>query len=61
MTIRDVVFPPGRQALYEKNRYSPAVRTCAKCWCKFLVDRIRYFDRPNPAVTNSMSSSPVSS
>ena len=23
---RDVVFPPGRQALYEKNRYSPAVR-----------------------------------
>ena len=26
MTIRDVVFPPGRQALYEKNRYSPAVR-----------------------------------
>jgi enamine deaminase RidA (YjgF/YER057c/UK114 family) len=27
MTARDVVFPPGRQALYEKNRYSPAVRT----------------------------------
>lgn len=27
MTIRDVVFPPGRQALYEKNRYSPAVRS----------------------------------
>ena len=26
MTTRDVVFPPGRQALYEKNRYSPAVR-----------------------------------
>lgn len=26
MTIRDAVFPPGRQALYEKNRYSPAVR-----------------------------------
>jgi enamine deaminase RidA (YjgF/YER057c/UK114 family) len=26
MTIRDVVFPPGRKALYEKNRYSPAVR-----------------------------------
>ncbi len=24
---RDVVFPPGRQALYEKNRYSPAVRS----------------------------------
>lgn len=23
---RDVVFPPGRQALYEKNRYSPAVK-----------------------------------
>lgn len=23
---RDVVFPPGRQALYERNRYSPAVR-----------------------------------
>jgi enamine deaminase RidA (YjgF/YER057c/UK114 family) len=23
---RDVVFPEGRQALYEKNRYSPAVR-----------------------------------
>lgn len=27
MTIRDVVFPAGRQALYEKNRYSPAVRS----------------------------------
>lgn len=26
MAKRDVVFPPGRQALYEKNRYSPAVR-----------------------------------
>jgi len=26
MTRRDVVFPPGRQALYERNRYSPAVR-----------------------------------
>ena len=23
---RDVIFPPGRQALYEKNHYSPAVR-----------------------------------
>ncbi|WP_298813602.1 RidA family protein [uncultured Sphingomonas sp.] len=27
MAKRDVVFPPGRQALYEQNRYSPAVRT----------------------------------
>lgn len=27
MTKRDVVFPAGRQALYEKNRYSPAVRS----------------------------------
>lgn len=26
MTKRDVVFPPGRQALYERNRYSPAIR-----------------------------------
>ncbi|MCE3262714.1 MAG: RidA family protein [Pseudoduganella sp.] len=26
MTKRDVVFPPGRQALYEQNRYAPAVR-----------------------------------
>ena len=26
MTVRDVVFPPGRRALYERNRYSPAVR-----------------------------------
>lgn len=25
MTTRDVVFPAGRQALYERNRYSPAV------------------------------------
>jgi enamine deaminase RidA (YjgF/YER057c/UK114 family) len=24
---RDVVFPPGRQALYERHRYSPAVRS----------------------------------
>lgn len=27
MSVRDVVFPPGRQALYEKNRYSPAIRS----------------------------------
>ncbi|MNQ13009.1 RutC family protein YjgH [compost metagenome] len=27
MTTRDVVFPPGRQALYEQNRYSPAIRS----------------------------------
>ncbi|NIJ69172.1 RidA family protein [Xanthomonas sp. 60] len=26
MAPRDVVFPAGRQALYERNRYSPAVR-----------------------------------
>ncbi|AUT48522.1 RidA family protein [Achromobacter sp. AONIH1] len=26
MTQRDVVFPPGRQALYERNRYSPAIK-----------------------------------
>lgn len=26
MTARDVVFPAGRQALYERNRYSPAIR-----------------------------------
>ena len=26
MNTRDVVFPAGRQALYEKNRYSPAIR-----------------------------------
>ncbi|HBH38082.1 MAG TPA: hypothetical protein DDX06_06805 [Curvibacter sp.] len=27
MTPRDVVFPPDRQALYERNHYSPAVRS----------------------------------
>jgi enamine deaminase RidA (YjgF/YER057c/UK114 family) len=27
MSARDVVFPPGRQTLYERNRYSPAVRS----------------------------------
>jgi enamine deaminase RidA (YjgF/YER057c/UK114 family) len=26
MPKRDVVFPAGRQALYERNRYSPAIR-----------------------------------
>jgi enamine deaminase RidA (YjgF/YER057c/UK114 family) len=26
VTPRDVVFPAGRQALYDKNRYSPAIR-----------------------------------
>ena len=26
MTVRDAVFPAGRQALYEQNRYSAAVR-----------------------------------
>ncbi|MBK58415.1 MAG: hypothetical protein CML01_06370 [Pseudomonas sp.] len=27
MNTRDVVFPAGRQALYEQNRYSPAIRS----------------------------------
>jgi len=27
MTQRDAIFPEGRQALYEKNRYSPAIRS----------------------------------
>lgn len=27
MTQRDVVFPEGRQALYERNRYSPAIKS----------------------------------
>lgn len=27
MTTRDVVFPAGRQALYARNRYSPALRS----------------------------------
>jgi enamine deaminase RidA (YjgF/YER057c/UK114 family) len=27
MAQRDVVFPPGRRALYERNRYSPAIRS----------------------------------
>lgn len=27
MSVRDVVFPAGRQVLYEKNRYSPAIRS----------------------------------
>lgn len=27
MATRDVVFPAGRRALYERNRYSPAIRS----------------------------------
>lgn len=27
MSARDVVFPVGRQELYERNRYSPAIRS----------------------------------
>lgn len=27
MSQRDVVFPAGRRALYERNRYSPAIRS----------------------------------
>lgn len=27
MNTRDVVFPQGRKALYERNRYSPAIRS----------------------------------
>ena len=27
MTVRDVVIPPGRHALYERNRYSPAIKS----------------------------------
>ncbi|MFF7710897.1 Rid family hydrolase [Pseudomonas sp. NPDC007930] len=26
MATRDVIFPAGRRALYERNRYSPAIR-----------------------------------
>lgn len=26
-TVRDAVFPPGSQALYERNRYSAAIRS----------------------------------
>lgn len=27
MAVRNVIFPQGRQALYERNRYSPAIRS----------------------------------
>lgn len=27
MTAREAVFPFGRQALYERNRYSPAIKS----------------------------------
>ncbi|KPC23640.1 Translation initiation inhibitor [Pseudomonas syringae pv. cilantro] len=27
MSQRDIVFPAGRQALYERNHYSPAIRS----------------------------------
>lgn len=27
MSVRHVVFPAGRQALYEQNRYSPAIQS----------------------------------
>lgn len=27
MTIRNVVYPSGRQALYEQHRYSPAIKS----------------------------------
>lgn len=27
MSARNVVFPAGRQALYDRNRYSPAIRS----------------------------------
>ncbi|MBC7990762.1 MAG: RidA family protein [Luteimonas sp.] len=27
MNQRDVIFPAGRQAIYEQNRYSPAIRS----------------------------------
>ncbi|SEP95823.1 Enamine deaminase RidA, house cleaning of reactive enamine intermediates, YjgF/YER057c/UK114 family [Pseudomonas sp. NFACC02] len=27
MTVRNVVYPAGRQALYDINRYSPAIKT----------------------------------
>lgn len=27
MSVRNVVFPAGRQALYEQNRYSPAIQS----------------------------------
>ncbi|MCF5661359.1 RidA family protein, partial [Pseudomonas syringae] len=27
MTQRDVIFPAGRQTLYERNHYSPAIRS----------------------------------
>ena len=27
MSVRNVIFPAGRQALYEQNRYSPAIKS----------------------------------
>ena len=47
MTQRDVVFPPGRQALYERNRYSPAVRANGMLFVSGQVGS-REDDSPEP-------------
>ena len=50
MTVRDVVFPPGRQALYEKNRYSPAVRAAGLLFVSGQVGS-REDGSPEPELT----------
>src|SRR5690606_18162319 len=40
MTARDAVFLPGRQALYERNRYSPAVRSNGLLFVSGQVGRL---------------------
>ena len=49
MTQRDVVFPPGRQALYERNRYSPAVRANGMLFVSGQVGR-REDGSPEPGL-----------
>ncbi|SDZ07332.1 hypothetical protein SAMN05444506_109103 [Pseudomonas syringae] len=44
MTQRDVVFPAARQALYERNRYSPAIDDVIDVTV-FIVDPETKFER----------------
>lgn len=50
MAKRDVVFPAGRQALYERNRYSPAIRANGLLFVSGQVGS-REDDSPEPDLT----------
>lgn len=53
MTLRDAVFPAGKQALYEKNRYSAAVKANGMLYVSGQVGS-REDGSPEPEIEQQM-------